>query len=450
MAELHLWMNGLHVGVWSVQRGGTSVLRYFPSWRDSSQGRPLSLSLPFNTPLEHRGEVVDNYFQNLLPDSHVIRARLKARFATATEDPFDLLAAVGRDCVGALQILPPGHAPEGWDRIAAESLDDHAVARVLQSATTNRGLGWVDEDDELRVSLAGAQEKTALLRMGKTWYLPRGATPTTHILKLPLGLVGNMKADMTESVENEWLCAQILLALGLPTARTEMARFGQTKALVVERFDRRWQGPASGDAQPEGQWLLRIPQEDFCQALGMSPDLKYQSDGGPTLQQCLSLLLSNASPGDATTFLLAQLAFWLMAATDGHAKNFSHFLQADGRTAMTPLYDVLSVWPIIGNGANQLPYNRAKLAMGIKSRNMHYRLSEIQARHWHALAVQASADAWARMLDLAQRVPEALNQVEPQLPAGFPESTWRPIASGTRRHALQFLDEARGVASKAG
>lgn len=450
MAELHLWMNGLHVGVWSVQRGGTSVLRYFPSWRDSPQGRPLSLSLSFNASLEHRGEVVDHYFQNLLPDSHVIRARLKARFATPSEDPFDLLAAVGRDCVGALQILPPEQGPDGWNRIEAEPLDEFAVARVLLTATSRRGPAWDDEADDLRVSLAGAQEKTALLRMGKTWYLPRGATPTTHILKLPLGLVGNLKADMTESVENEWLCAQLLAALGLPVARTEMARFSTTKALVVERFDRRWQGPSPNAGQPEGEWLLRLPQEDFCQALGVTPELKYQSDGGPTLQQCLALLLNNASTGDASVFLLAQLAFWLMAATDGHAKNFSHFLQANGRTAMTPLYDVLSVWPIIGNGANQITYNRAKLAMGIKSRNMHYRLSEITARHWHGLAMQAGAGAWTRMLELARRVPAALDQVEPRLPADFPASTWRPIASGTRRHAAQFLEDARSVSAKTG
>ncbi|WP_431053378.1 HipA N-terminal domain-containing protein [Roseateles sp. L2-2] len=230
MAELHLWMNGLHVGVWTVQRGGTSVLRYFPSWRDSPHGRALSLSLPFNTPLEHRGEVVDNYFQNLLPDSHVIRARLKARFSTPTEDPFDLLSAIGRDCVGALQVLPPEQSPDGWDRIEAEPLDEPAVARVLRAATSSRGPGWVDEDDELRVSLAGAQEKTALLRMGKTWYLPRGATPTTHILKLPLGLVGNMKADMTESVENEWICAQLLRELGPPGGRSPAARVAMPRS----------------------------------------------------------------------------------------------------------------------------------------------------------------------------------------------------------------------------
>ena len=165
---------------------------------------------------------------------------------------------------------------------------------------------------------------------------------------------------------------------------------------------------------------------------------------------CLQQLRVSERLDDPTTFALAQFAFWLLAATDGHAKNFSiHHLRA-GKFAMTPLYDVLSVWPIIGNGANQITYHRAKLAMGIKSRNMHYRLSEITARHWHGLAMQAGADAWTRMLELARRVPAALDQVEPLLPPDFPESTWRPIASGTRRHAAQFLEDARSVPAKTG
>ncbi|HEY1396508.1 type II toxin-antitoxin system HipA family toxin [Roseateles sp.] len=439
MAALHLWMNGQAVGVWEVGgRSGVASLRYERTWEASPQGRALSLSLPFHAEL--RSDVITNYFDNLLPDSQHIRRRIRERFHTPSESAFDLLAAIGRDCVGALQILPVNELPEGWNRLSAEPLAETDVGRILAGVTSPSVLGHHDEDG-FRVSIAGAQEKTALLRVGGRWHRPQGATPTTHILKLPLGLVGNMRADMTDSVENEWLCAQILRAFGLPVATTEMGLFDGMKALVVERFDRQWQS----DAQP---WLLRLPQEDLCQSMGMPSDLKYQSDGGPTMQACLQLLRVSERLDDPARFVLTQFAFWLLAATDGHAKNFSIQHLRAGKFAMTPLYDVLSVWPIIGNGANQLPYNRAKLAMGIKSRNMHYRLSEIQARHWHALAVQASADAWGRMLDLAGRVPEALDQVESLLPSDFPETTWRPIASGTRRHAAQFLDDARGVTSK--
>ncbi|WP_423594777.1 type II toxin-antitoxin system HipA family toxin [Roseateles sp. MS654] len=439
MAELHLWMNGQVVGVWARSATGTSSLIYDPAWMASPQGRPLSLSLPFGS--HPKSELVRNYFENLLPDSFHIRSRIRQRFRTASDDAFDLLSVVGRDCVGALQILPPGEAPDGWDRIEAEPLGDSDVARILAGVTSPSVLGHRDEDD-FRVSIAGAQEKTALLRIGGRWHRPRGATPTTHILKLPLGLVGNMRADMTDSVENEWLCAQLLSALGLPVAKTDIGVFGDEKALVVERFDRQWQHASV-------PWILRIPQEDLCQAAGVSADLKYQAEGGPTLLDCLLRMRLSERPDDVRVFALAQLAFWLLAATDGHAKNFSLQLLRGGRFVMTPLYDVLSVWPIIGSGPNQLPYNRTKLAMGLKSRNVHYRLSELQARHWHGLALQAGGDTWPRMLQLAQRVPEALAEVQGRLPSDFPERTWVPIAAGLRRHADQFLADAGPLASSA-
>jgi serine/threonine-protein kinase HipA len=221
-------MNGLPVGVWSTLRTGTPVFRYREDWVRSEAGRALSLSLPFTADLEHRGDVVKNYFDNLLPDSVNIRRRLRNRFRARSTEVFDLLAAVGRDCVGAVQLLPSGVRPERWNAINADLLRDSDVERILASVTSDAPLGQRD-DDELRLSIAGAQEKTALLRMGRRWYRPRGATPTTHILKLPLGLVGNMRADMSTSIENEWLCSRILNAIGLSTAHSEMAQFGQQK-----------------------------------------------------------------------------------------------------------------------------------------------------------------------------------------------------------------------------
>lgn len=431
MAELHLWMNGQAVGVWSLQRSG-AALTYEQSWIDSPQGRPLSLSLQFDS--EHRPETVENYFENLLPDSAAIRRRIRQRFRTSSTSAFDLLQSIGRDCVGALQILPPGETPEGWDRIDADRIDDQDVERILTAVTSASALGH-DDIDEFRISIAGAQEKTALLRIGDQWHRPHGATPTTHILKLPLGLVGNMRADMSSSVENEWLCAQILGALGLPVAKTEIGVFGEAKALVVERFDRQWMGASD-------PWVLRLPQEDLCQAHGLSPDLKYQSDGGPTMLGCLQRLRGSERAADTGVFALAQFAFWLLAATDGHAKNFSIHHLRGGRYAMTPLYDVLSAWPIIGNGPNQLPYSRAKLAMGLKSRNMHYRLSELNARHWQGLALQAGPRTWPAMKAMAEGVGDALDAAARQLPASFPGNTWHAVADGARRHAAIFLGQA--------
>ncbi len=446
-------MNGLPVGVWTALRTGTPVLRYHEAWASSDEGRALSLSLPFTVDLEHRGDAVTHYFENLLPDSADIRRRLRRRFHARSDEAFDLLTAIGRDCVGAVQLLPPGAEPDGWNRVDADPLKDREVEAILASVTSEAPFGQGDEED-LRISIAGAQEKTALLRMGGRWYRPHGATPTTHILKLPLGLVGNMRADMTDSVENEWLCARIMSALGFEMATTEMATFGDTKALVVTRFDRRWQGIAAGAElkarfkPAEGTWVARLPQEDLCQALGVAPDRKYQSDGGPSVQDCLQVLAaSEHADEDRAVFALAQLAFWLLAATDGHAKNFSIHHRRGGRFALTPLYDVLSAWPMIGNGPNRIAYQRAKLAMAVKDdKNAHYRLRDIQVRHWQRLAAACGPGVWERMLQMVAAVDGALETVGQSLPHGFPHGTWEPIAAGMRRHAEQFLRSARSGA----
>lgn len=444
MAELHVWMNGQPVAVWATLRTGTPVLRYQESWVQSDEGRALSLSLPFTAGLEHRGDAVTNYFDNLLPDSAEIRRRVRRRFHARSDQAFDLLAAIGRDCVGAVQLLPPGTGPDGWNRVEAEPLKDADVERILTAVTSDAPLGQSEADD-LRICIAGAQEKTALLQMAGRWYRPHGATPTTHILKLPLGLVGNMRADMTDSVENEWLCGQLMNALGIATAETAIATFGATKALVVTRFDRRWQGvPAGGERKPrfkpgEGVWIARLPQEDFCQALGIAPDRKYENEGGPCVRDCLAVLAhSEHADEDRSTFALTQLAFWLLAATDGHAKNFSIQHRRAGRFHLAPLYDVLSAWPVIGRGPNQLAYQRAKLAMALRGQNAHYRLGEIEARHWQRLAASCGPAVWDRMTAMVARVEEALQGIEHRLPAGFPEGVWSRVADGMRRHATKF------------
>src|SRR5690606_3986522 len=184
---LALWANGVHVGVWEVSGKGEDVLRYDPAWIQSPQGRALSLSLPFtldNTPL--RGAAVHNYFDNLLPDSDAIRRRLQARFRTMDTGAFALLAAIGRDCVGAIQLLPEGELPDDIFRIRAQPLTTHDLAGILRAtAAAPAALGQqVAEDGDFRISLAGAQEKTAFILHDGQWCRPQGATPTTHIFKL--------------------------------------------------------------------------------------------------------------------------------------------------------------------------------------------------------------------------------------------------------------------------
>ena len=450
---LNVWMNGKYVGVWYSSRTGVPAFRYDSGWTRSRAARALSLSLPITAGGEHHGDAVANFFENLLPDSANIRQRLSSRFQTKSTSAFDLLTAIGRDCAGAIQLLPEGAEPDGWNEVESEPLRDDQIERLLINTISTDPLGQHSDKDDLRVSIAGAQEKTALLRFGGVWRRPHGSTPTTHILKLPLGMVGNMRADLTDSVENEWLCAQIMRELGLQTAATEMAAFGKQRALVVERFDRRWQG-IPHDAQnsvgfipKKGVWIARLPQEDMCQATGIQPALKYESYGGPSMKTCLELLsASEQADSDRTHFVLTQLAFWLLAATDGHAKNFSIFHRRGGTFALTPLYDVISAWPIIGKGPNLVSEHDAKLAMALHSKNVHYKLREISARHWRTLAGNCGVEgAWERMLTMVAGVDMALARVQPLLPASYPTRVWDAVKNGMTRHVRRFLQEAESI-----
>lgn len=437
--QLNVWMNGLLVGEWTLAHG-EEIFAYHASWLNHPQTRPLSLSLPFlPNNAAHRGAVVNAYFDNLLPDSDIIRRRLAQHHRLSDSAPFTLLAALGRDCVGALQLLPEDETPQNLQCIIGEPLDDAAIAALLQQ-TVQPGLpGQRNSDADLRLSIAGAQEKTALLQHAGRWQRPLGSTPTTHIFKLPLGLVGGMQADMRSSVENEWLCAQLVAAFGLPVARCDIAHFEAQKVLVVERFDRR--------LSSDGRWLMRLPQEDLCQATATPPYLKYQADGGPGIARILDILAgSENSETDRRQFFKAQVMFWLLAATDGHAKNFSLFHLPGGRYRATPLYDILSAHPVIGHGAGKVAPQKAKLAMAVRGQSNHYLIERIQPRHWLAQARSSGlTEAWADELlnELADNTGEILQKIEGELPPDFPADVAETIFHGIRRQREKLTARLR-------
>jgi serine/threonine-protein kinase HipA len=447
--ELDVWMNGRHVGVWRKIRGDRDQLVYHDAWLKDPQFRPLSLSLPVTASREITSPLVRYYFDNLLPDNTQIRERIRNRFHVRSAESFDLLEAIGRDCVGAVQLMPAGKTPVGWDRIESTLLKTQDVETILRAVPTAAGpLSAQSDENDFRISIAGAQEKTALLRIGNTWHRPLGATPTTHILKLPLGIVGGgLQLDLSDSVDNEWLCAALFEAMHLPVARTQIATFGDQRVLVVERFDRHWRNVGSHEPTaarfkvPPDAWIARLPQEDFCQATGKPPEAKYEKDGGPGMAQILQILYRGAAPErDSNLFALSQLMFWFLAATDGHAKNFSIFLRRDGYE-LTPFYDLLSAWPVIGNKARQLQPQKVKMAMAMRTGNRpHYRWNEIQPRHFKALAESLlDPKLWSMMLNAARSVPETIASVGKRLPLDLKESVWTSVTEGFARKAEEFL-----------
>lgn len=421
-AELYLFMNGQKVGRLLRDAAGKLELTYAEEWLGSEARRPLSLSLPLSSQ-RHSGEVVENFFDNLLPDSQPIRNRIQTRFGARTNRSFDLLWHIGRDCVGALQLFPEDAAMD-IRRVEAEPLTETQIAETLRNyRTMPLGMG---ADTEFRISMAGAQEKTALLRLNNEWHRPLGATPTTHIFKLPIGRIEHSNMDLSDSVENEWLCHLILKAYGIPVANAEIATFGHVKTLVVERFDRRWAEDRS--------WIIRLPQEDMCQALGEPPALKYESDGGPGIAPIMELLFgSSEGLVDRKRFMTMQVAFWLLGAIDGHAKNFSIFLLPGGAFRLTPAYDILSAYPLVAK--RQLGQANCRMAMAVRGKNRHYHWSRILHRHWMETAhtCRFPEDEMEVVIsDLLNRMDEVLQSVTDQLPPSFPADVGGPILDGMK------------------
>lgn len=425
---LNVFLNARLVGRLRRQAGGAIDFTYDPSWLAWENTMPVSLSLPLR---ENRyvGEPVVAVFDNLLPDSEGLRRRIAERVRADGTDAFSLLTALGHDCVGALQFLPDGIDPGAAGIVAGKSVDESEIARLLGDlAAAPLGVG---EDEDFRISLPGAQEKTALLYWKNQWHKPSGTAATTHIFKPQIGRLPN--GIDSYSVENEYLCMKLTAALGLPTANVSMDNFGAKRALIIERFDRLW--------ARDGR-LLRLPQEDCCQALSVPPARKYEADGGPGPRDIFGLLKGSDEPDeDQAMFLRALIVFWLLGATDGHAKNFSVFLSPGARYHSTPLYDVISVQPSLD--ANQIKHNQMKLAMAVGD-NRHYIVQTVQPRHFLQTAAKSGIGASVvkpLFAEILEKSPGATKTVLDELPTGFPEQIAASITGGFKSR-LRILEAA--------
>ncbi len=407
-APLRVYMNNRRIGTLSREASGAIGFSYVEDWLDWEHAMPVSLSLPLReTP--YRGEPVMAVFENLLPDSDHLRRLVAEKVGARGIDAYNLLTKIGHDCVGALQFIAgEDEAPDATGQIEGEPVDAAAVEKLL-NGLSQAPLG-LSSDDAFRISIAGAQEKTALLRHEGQWIKPHGATPTTHLFKMQIGkLPGGI--DLSDSVENEYFCLKLTEAFGLPVNTATIETFGETKALVIERFDRRW--------TKDGR-LLRLPQEDCCQALSVPPTLKYQNEGGPGMVDVLNLLQgSDMAIEDQETFLKAQIIFWLMGATDAHAKNFSVFLSPGGSYRMTPLYDIVTAQGALD--ARQIKRKQMKMAMSVGN-SRHYRFDQIHGRHFVQTAMRAGLSRKrivALIEEVESRACDALDVAANTLPDGF-------------------------------
>jgi len=438
MEKLNVAMNGYFVGTLFKTTTGAHTFSYSPDWLAQPGARPISLSLPLRTAV-FKGDAVFNFFDNLLPDNNQVRDRVVARHGAHSNQPFDLLAKIGRDSVGALQIYPPNELPADITHIEAKPLDDNGVARILNGYQSAAPLGMIEDEDEFRISIAGAQEKTALLKIAEQWYLPLGSTPTTHILKLPIGTIQShsFSIDLSDSVENELVCMLLAKEYGLDTADCSILNVEGVKALAIKRFDRK---PSENK-----QWIIRLPQEDFCQVLNVSSGRKYEQDGGPGIKDIMQYLLSSDRPThDRSEFMKAQVLFWLLAASDGHAKNFSVFIKAGGGYQLTPLYDIISTYPLMGG--NGIRPQKVKLAMGFYtskegSQARKYNWQQLFPRHFMATAkVVGFSDAEMQqiLINFKIKTPQVIERVREQLPSDFPKLISEAIFNGVTKMAARL------------
>ena len=404
-APLDVYINNRLAGQLLKETGGAISFTYDASWLGWEHRFPVSLSLPMRKSA-YRGTPVAAVFDNLLPDNPDIRKKVAERTGAAGTDAWSLLEEIGRDCVGAMQFLHEDDEPSALDVIEGNVVSDEDIERML--ANLGRIPLGIDPERAFRISVAGAQEKTALLFHEGRWMQPTGTTPTSHILKPEIGTIPTAggEIDMTASVDNEHYCLTLLEEFGLAVARTSIMTFGQRRVLVVERFDR--EPRANGS-------LLRLPQEDCCQALGVPPSRKYQStveghENGPGILDIMKLLQGSDTPTqDRADFFRAQIIFWLIGATDGHAKNFSIFLRPGGGFRLTPFYDVLSAQPAFDSG--QIPRKAFRLAMSVGN-NRKYKVIEIAGRHFVEIGRKAglgqamTGTIIAEVLDSARDAPD--------------------------------------------
>jgi len=379
-------MDGTAIGTVARERSGRLRFDYADAWRTHPDALPLSLSMPL-VRATHPHAVIDAFLWGLLPDNEQTLARWASQFHVSARNAFGLLAHIGEDCAGAVQFVPVDRLSALQDQVVddIEWLDEAEIGARLRAlrqdpSATRRAT------DHGQFSLAGAQPKTALLQRDGRWGVPAGRTPTTHILKPPT-------AAFDGHAENEHFCLALARRLGLPAAQSEVHRFDGEPAIVVTRFDR---------IEHQGR-LLRIHQEDLCQALAIPPTRKYQSDGGPGPLAIVDVLRthSSAPSRDVDTFIDALAFNWLIAGTDAHAKNYALLFGRSGRIRLAPLYDLGSALPFPA-------LRQDKLAMAMKIGNT-YRLRDIRRHQWESLLRDARVDieaALARIAGMAEALPD--------------------------------------------
>lgn len=398
-SRLRVVMSGQPAGWLRRDPHGSVSLQYDTQYATGSTATPLSVALPL-VEAAHRGAHLNAWLANLLPDNDRVRQRWATQYQVSASSPYALLAHVGADCAGAVQFLREDQLDQ-VDQGGLTLLTDEQVGELLAALVADPA-AFTPLHEGGQFSLAGGQAKVALRWDGRRWSEPWGSEPSTHILKPPM-------PNLAFQELNEHLCLRLARSLDLPAADSEVQNIAGQQAIVVRRYDR-----VELNAQ-----LVRLHQEDLCQALGVQPGNKYQSDGGPGPEQIVAVLRRVMPVGVAEaaigTFLDALALSWVIGATDSHAKNYSLLLSGPA-VRLAPLYDVNSVLPYLaaerrGVSPGQVSMHTARLAMSVGGRAL---LNDLDADAWTQLASTIRlppAQVLDRIASVVERTPAAADTV---------------------------------------
>lgn len=362
--RLHILMNSDHLGV--LDGRGLGVRVVYDRDLNPADTVPLSVSMPLSRP-RYRGRAVANWLAALLPDREPALMRWRRDFGIADLNPESLMAHIGEDVAGAAQFVRDDRLDTVLSRTGhLQPLSGDDVAGLVVAAKQD-SLPYDPSTSTGQFSLAGAQAKFALQQLnGGGWALPSGGQPSTHIFKP--AIPGLEDQDVGEVVT-----MRLAAALELPTAHAFISEFGGQRVIGVERYDR-WQ-----DA--DGNWW-RVHQEDLCQASGVDPRLKYESNGGPGVAECGQIIRQHCGPGDVATFARSVIFNYLIKGSDAHARNYS-LLITPGDIRLAPLYDLNSTLPFGATGEAR------QLAMRIGGEDQ---LAAISNGNWRLFAASLHLD----------------------------------------------------------
>lgn len=351
---LDVYLNEKLVGKFQQDLQGRFLFQYDEHYIADQNSYAISRSMPLSNEI-YQDQIVRPFFNNILPEGNV-RELIAKYLGVSPKNPYSLLRSIGGECAGALAFYPLGQIPPKQDKKDIEILNDKRLLEILNIACTRPLLAGMDN---IRISLAGAQNKLAVTKVDDKIAIIHGTTPTTHILK-PL------IEGIDESVQNELFCLKLAKLVGINTPNVEMNWVADIPYFLVERYDR----VRSKDGE-----ILRIHQEDFCQALSIMPEQKYENEGGPSIKQSLELIsdVSSLPITDRRKFLQLIIFNYLIGNSDAHGKNFS-FLYKNNMSELAPAYDLLCT--------EVYPHVSLKMAMKIGSKYDPYAVSR---RHWHKL-----------------------------------------------------------------